>query len=65
VHLPAPSTEMPVPQDVKLSTLAPEPSEPLEIMKPPSETFIPQQVLPIFVDNIRQAFHLIDSRAAL
>jgi hypothetical protein len=32
VHLPAPSTEIPVPQDVKLSNLAPEPCEPLEIM---------------------------------
>jgi hypothetical protein len=38
VHLPAPSTDIPVPQDAKLSTLAPESSEPLEIMKPISET---------------------------
>jgi hypothetical protein len=43
VQLPAPSTEIPVPQDVKLSTLTPEPSEPLEIVEPHSETLIPNK----------------------
>jgi hypothetical protein len=32
VHLPALSPEIPVPQDAKLSTLAPEPSDPLGVL---------------------------------
>ena len=38
--LPAPSTQIPVPQDAKLSPLAPEPCDLLEIMGFPSEPFI-------------------------
>ena len=38
MHVPAPSTEIAAPQDAKLSALAPEPSEPLTIMKPTFET---------------------------
>jgi len=36
-YLPASSTEKPLPQDAKLSTLAPEPSESPEIKKSTSE----------------------------
>jgi hypothetical protein len=46
VHLPAPSTEILAPQDVKLSTLAPEPCEPLEIMEPNSEALSPTKCHP-------------------
>ena len=38
VFFPAPSTEKPLPQDAKLSSLAPEPSEQLSIMTSTSET---------------------------
>jgi len=60
VHLPAPSTEIALPQDTKVSTLAPEPAEPLEIMKPTSETPYPQQVSPMFVYNIGKAQIILD-----
>ena len=46
VQLPAPSAEIPAPQDAKDSPLAPEPFEPLEIMKPTSETLIPNKCHP-------------------
>jgi len=39
-------------QDVKLSTLAPEPSEPLEIMKPASETLIRNKFHPACLQHI-------------
>ena len=46
VHLPALSTEIALPQDAKLSALAPEPSELREIMKPTSEADAAQDHVP-------------------
>jgi hypothetical protein len=45
VHLPAPSTEIAAPQDAKLTPLAPEPSEPLEIMKATYATTSPFYII--------------------